>query len=76
MKEKKTGKRSRITITPKVRGTLELFRTTYPNVVQNPENFLFFAKKTFPLGSTNIGRVRMWKIVNRLTGSIGLQGSF
>lgn len=54
VREKKTGKRGRISITPKVRETLGLYWKAYPHVTDVPSNFLFFAKKTFPLGSKAI----------------------
>lgn len=74
-KEQKTGKASRISITPKVNGTLRLYAETYPDVLKNRENFVFFAKKTFPIGSAHIGRIQAWKIINRLCGGVGLSGS-
>lgn len=76
IKEKKTGKRSVITITPKVKETLMLYRQTFPTIIENPDNFLFFAKKTFPLGSANIGRVQAWKIIQWVCHDVGLEGSY
>lgn len=54
IKEEKTSKANRITITPKVVETLKLYKETYPQVVQCHDNFIFFQKKTFPLGSKAI----------------------
>ena len=76
MKEQKTGKTSRISITPKVNETLRLYAKVYPEVLANSENFVFFAKKTFPLGSAHIGRIQAWKVINRLCQDVGLSGSF
>lgn len=74
--EQKTGKRSRIVLTPKVRGTLAEYYQKFPIVVSNQENFIFFPQKTFPLGSTHIGRVQSWKIINRVCKDVGLQWNF
>lgn len=49
IKQKKTGKVARITITPKVKETLALYSNTFPSILDNRENFIFFAKKSFPL---------------------------
>ncbi|HRI36575.1 MAG TPA: hypothetical protein PK765_05985 [bacterium] len=49
VREKKTGKRSKVSITPKVRTTLGEYRRAYPEVCHVPENFLFFARKSYPL---------------------------
>ena len=64
--EQKTGKRSKIFLTPKVRSTLGEYAVAFPWIVANQEHFLFFAKKTFPLGGTHISRVQSWKIINRV----------
>ena len=54
IKEEKTNKANRITITPKVKETLALYREKYPEIVHRNDNFIFFQKKTFPLGSKAI----------------------
>ena len=45
LKEQKTGKTHRVTITPKVHETLIQYYNTYPKVVENDENYLFFSKR-------------------------------
>lgn len=52
--EEKTGKANRITITPKVKETLKLYKEVYPQIVQGNDNYIFFQKKTYPLGSKAI----------------------
>ena len=54
--ESKTNKKHRVTINPKLVETIELYKTTYPNIVNKSDNYLFFAQKTFPLGSKGIDR--------------------
>lgn len=76
IKEMKTGKVSRITITPKVRDTLELYKQTYPNIVLRQENYVFFKKKTFPLGSQAIGRKMSWLFLSKICEEVGLKWNF
>lgn len=76
IKQKKTGKVARITITPKVKETLALYSNTFPSILDNRENFIFFAKKSFPLWHKHIGRIQAWKIVQWMCHDAGLQGSY
>lgn len=76
IKEKKTGKISRIAITPKVKDTLVLYAKTFPNILIERENYVFFAKKSFPLGSKHIGRIQSWRIIQNLCHNAWLEGSF
>ena len=76
VREEKTGKSNRITITPKVKETLKLYAETFPLVVENPENFLFFHKKRFPIGTQAIGRKMSWMMLSQLCASVGLRGNF
>lgn len=76
IKEEKTGKSNRITITPKVKETLKLYAETYPEVVKNPEHYIFFAKKTFPNGIEPIKRGMSWIILSKLCEAVGLKGNF
>ena len=76
LKEEKTGKTNRITITPKVKETLRLYAEKYPEVVKNPKNYLFFHKKRFPNGSQPIGRKTSWLLLSNLCESVGLKGNF
>lgn len=76
IKEEKTGKSNRITITPKVKETLNLYKITYPEIIQDENNFVFFRKKTFPLWSKSIGRKMTWLLLSQICEDIGLKGNF
>lgn len=60
--ESKTDKKHRVTINPKLIESIELYKSAYPNIINKPDNYLFFAKKTFPLGSKAIDR-KMWRLL-------------
>jgi hypothetical protein len=49
MKEKKMSKVTRVTITPKVKETLKLYKNEYKAVVSDPESFIFLHRKLSPL---------------------------
>ena len=70
VREEKTGKANRITITPKVKETLKLYVETYPEVVKNKDYYIFFAKKTFPNGIEPIKRGMSWIILSRLCEAV------
>jgi hypothetical protein len=70
VREEKTGKSNRITITPKVKETLKLYAESYPEVVTNPKNYIFFHKKRFPSGSEQIGRKTSWLLLSNLCESV------
>ncbi|MFA6090916.1 MAG: tyrosine-type recombinase/integrase [Candidatus Gracilibacteria bacterium] len=75
-KERKTLKMNRITITPKVKVTLFEYIQAYPTVVQDSGNFIFFRKKTFPLGSKAIGRKMSWQFLSEICKEVGLKGNY
>lgn len=76
VKEEKTSKSNRITITPKVKETLKLYAETYPEVITNRDYYIFFAKKKFPNGSEAIKRGMSWIILSKLCEAVGLKGNF
>jgi integrase len=76
IKEEKTNKANRITITPKVKQTLELFKEVYPHVTSIPHNYLFFHTKKAPIGAISIGRKQAWKMISYWTKEIGLKGNY
>ena len=43
--EIKTKKSNRVTINPKLIDTIELYKTTYPNIINKSDHYLFFAQK-------------------------------
>lgn len=76
IKEEKTGKTNRITITPKVKVTLSDYSEKYSNIVSIRENYIFFAKKTFPLGSRSIGRKTSWLFLSKICEEVGLKWNY
>ncbi len=76
IKEEKTSKNNRITITPKVKETLNLYKITYPEIIKNENNSVFFRKKTFPLWSKSITRKMTWLILSQICEDVGLKWNF
>ncbi len=76
IKEEKTNKTNRITITPKVKETLKLYKETYPNIILDKNNFIFFQKKTFPLWIKSIGRKMSWILLSKICEDVWLKGNF
>lgn len=72
IKEKKTSKTNRITITAKTKDVLVEYAQKYPEIVNNPDNFVFFRQKTFPLGSVSIGRNMAGLLIGKMTDACGL----
>ena len=56
LKEHKTWKKHRVTITPKVHDTLVQYYSHYPKVVQQENNYLFFSKRN---------KIRWWENITR-----------
>ncbi|MEI7918987.1 MAG: hypothetical protein WCH65_01940 [bacterium] len=46
LKETKTSKPHRVTITPKVKNTLWEYQKAYPNIVKDNDNYIFFHRRT------------------------------
>lgn len=77
IKEMKTGKTNRSFITPKVRVILWEYAQKYPDIVASPNNYVFFAKKTYPLGSKPIGRKMAHVFLSGICKDVGLtSGSY
>lgn len=76
IKEGKTSKTNRITITPKVKATLGDYASKYPEIVKNPENYVFFRQKAFPLGSEHIKKNMSGLLIAEMADAVGLKGSF
>lgn len=76
VREEKTNKSHQVTITPKVKDTLALYRETYPNIIESPDNYVFFKKKTYPLGSAPIGRKMSWLFLSKICEEVGLKGNY
>lgn len=76
IKEIKTWKSNRIFITPKVKVILWEYAEKYPHIVENAENYVFFRKKSFPLGSKPIGRKMAWIFLSGICKDVWLKGSY
>ncbi len=76
LKEEKTGKTTRITITPKVKDTLAHYKELYPSILKEKDNYIFFHQKVTPLGSKNIGRKQAWQMINNWTKAASLNGNY
>lgn len=71
--EKKTWKWNKIWIWEKVKTALKEYIKMYPFLLEDCENYLFFAKKTYPLGSKSIGRNQSYKLINQWCLDVGLK---
>lgn len=76
IKEDKTSKNTRITITPKVKQTLLLYHETYPQVTKSWSNFLFFHQKHFPIWSKAIKRWMAWILIDSWCKNVWLKGNY
>jgi integrase len=76
IKEDKTNKISRITLTPKVKETLKHYKAAYPKVVETQDAFIFFHKKYSPLGNRAIGRKQAWVMISKWCKGAGISGNF
>ena len=64
IKEEKTNKVNRITITPKVQETLKLYKELYPYIIQKQDFYVFFHMKRSPKGAEHIDRKQAWKMIH------------
>jgi len=76
IREDKTGKVNRITITPKVQETLKQYQIEYPYVVEKPDLYVFFHSKRTPKGSKHIDRKQAWKMIHQWCIDAWLKGNF
>lgn len=76
IKEMKTWKTNRIFITPKVKVIIWEYAERYPHIVANADNYVFFRKKTFPLGAKPIGRKMAWLFLSWICKDVWLKGSY
>jgi integrase len=73
IREKKTGKWNKIWIWEKVKNALIEYIKMYPFLLEECENYIFFAKKTYPLGSKAIWRIQAYKLINKWCSYVGLK---
>lgn len=76
IQEDKTGKYSKVTITPKLKETIELYISTYPQIIKDSDYYLFFRQKTNPLGSKHIDRRLWWSMISEWCKWVWLKGSY
>jgi integrase len=76
IKEEKTNKSNRITITPKVQETLKQYRNLYPYIIQKPDFYVFFHSKRSPKWEIHIDRKQAWKMVSDWCHNVWLKWNF
>ena len=76
IKEEKTSKVNRITITPKVQETLKQYKEQYPYIIQKPDYYVFFHSKRTPKGEKHINRKQAWKMIHQWCIDVGLKGNY
>lgn len=81
VKEQKTNKNGQIFITPKVKETLKLYKATYPFIIKNNANHLFFRQKKFKsrdeaLGDKPISACMARRLVSWWCHRINLKWSY
>lgn len=76
IKEDKTNKVNRITITPKVQETLKLYKDTYTFIIDKPDYYVFFHSKRTPKGEIHIDRKQAWKMIHHWCVDVWLKGNF
>lgn len=76
IKEEKTNKSNRITITPKVQETLKQYRELYNYIIKKPDFYVFFHSKRSPKGEKHIDRKQAWKMIHQRCIDVWLKGNF
>ncbi len=76
LKETKTSKPHRVTITPKVKATLREYQKAYPNIVRNPDFYVFFHRRDNVTWSKPIGRKMAWLMLNQRCKNAWLVGNY
>ena len=76
IKEEKTNKSNRITITPKVQETLKLYREMYSFLIDKPDFYVFFHSKRSPKWESHIDRKQAWKMIHQWCMDVWLKGNF
>lgn len=76
IKEQKTGKKHKVTITPKVKRTLLDYKNEYESVMKEKTHYIFFNQKKHPLGIKNIDRKMAWLLIDRWCHDVWLKWNF
>lgn len=75
LREEKRNKRHEVVINDSILEALEEYRTAYPDVEKNLNNFLFFNTRTLDY-SQPIDRRQVWKIISDICRDVGLRGNY
>ena len=75
IKEQKRGKRHEVVINESIREALDGYLTANPEIVEKPENYVFFNPKTNDY-SRPIKRGQSWKLIRTICNEVGLSGNF
>ncbi len=75
IKEHKRGKRHEVVINNSIKEVLNEYLKSYPGIVNNFENFVFFNTKTYDF-TKPIKRGQAWKFINTICQEIGLSGNY
>ena len=76
IKEEKTNKSNRITITPKVQETLKQYKELYPYIIQKPDFYVFFHSKRTPKWGKHIDRKQARKMIHGWCIDVWLKWNF
>ena len=75
IKEAKRGKRNDVTINDAIEQALTEYLNAYPDIIQNPQNYVFFNSKTGGF-SDHIKRAQAWNFISGICHEVGLTGNF
>jgi site-specific recombinase XerD len=75
LREAKRGKRHEVIINKSIRDALEEYRTAYPTLEGDSENFVFFSTRTRDY-TKPITRQMAWYMVSNICKAVGLKGNY
>jgi len=75
IKEQKRGKRHEVFINSNTREIFGEYLAAYPNIIKDPQHFLFFNTKAYDF-SEPIGCGQAWKFITAICKQVGLRGNF
>lgn len=76
LKETKTSKPHRVTITPKVKNTLSEYQKAYPNILKDYNNYVFFNRRANESWDKPIGRKMAWLMLSQWCKNVWLIGNY
>ena len=75
LREEKRNKRHELVINDSIREALDEYRSAYPDVEKNLNNFLFFNTRTHDY-TQPIDRRQVWRIISDICSTVGLRGNY